>query len=273
MEPKTIYYYDGTINKVDDSTKSAVKKAYNKIRQSLQRDFTDRLVINVTSDFSNLPPNASLMNNYLKENESQFSYTRGITTDDISNREIFIQESAFWPTKLSNIFSLQFSFSADKEIEQATMHELGHSFDYFYGGNKALQKKHQELIKKYDKKQFQEVKCTPEEERFMKEYLKNNGFSDKQDFKNALVKDLKNIKLNMEIKTKFGYFLAEFYNRGTDIIPNSKDVEEADSTRAEVFAQLFSYAMGTDDGNADEFIKLLPNTYKIVQKYINTHRL
>lgn len=38
----------------------------------------------------------------------------------------------------------------------------------------------------------------------------------------------------------------------------------------EIFAQLFSYAMGTDDGNKDDFIKLFPNTYNIVNKYIKT---
>lgn len=273
MEPNGIYYYNGTFNQVDESTKSAVQKAYDKIKENIQEDFIEGLVINVTSDFSNLPLKGTLLNNYLRKNEGCFSDTHGITTDDINNREIYIQESAFWPAKLSNMFSLKFSFSANNEIEQATMHELGHSFDYFYGGNKDLQNKHQKLIEKYGEKQFENIKCTPNEEKIMIEYLKNNGYSDKKDFKNALAKDLKNLTLNMEIKTKFGYFLGEFYNRGTDVIPNLKDIEEADASRTEIFAQLFSYAMKTDDGNKDEFIKLFPNTYKIVQKYINMHRL
>ena len=271
MEPKSIYYYDGTINIVDESTKFAVLKAYNKVKHKIQNDFMKGLVINVTSDFSNLPKNKSLMNNYLKKNESLFSSTRGITTDDMQNREIFIQESAFWTVKLGNLFSAKFSFSANDEIEQATMHEFGHSFDYFYGRDKKLQKEHQKLINKYGEKQFEDIEPLPEEEKIMTEYLKNNGYSDKKEFKAALLKDLKVLKLNSGITTKFGYFLCEFYNRGLDVIPNAEDIESAESSRSEVFAQLFSYAMGTDDGNKKEFIKILPNTYKIVQKYINEH--
>ena len=272
MEPKYIYYYDGSINKVDESTKSAVNKAYLKVKFAFGDNFTDGLIINVASDFSNLPKNKSLMNNYLKKNESLFSATRGITTDDMQNREIFIQESAFWTSKLGNLFSTKLSFSADDEIEQATMHEFGHSFDHFYGGDKKLQAERQILIRKYGEKQFEEVDLLPEEEKIMIEYNKNNGYSDRKDFKEALLKDLKVLKLNSGITTKFGYFLCEFYNRGLDVIPNANDIELADYSRSEVFAQLFSYAMSTDDGDKSEFVKILPNTYKVVQEYINIQR-
>ena len=269
----TINFYSGTINKVDKSTRSSVMKAYKKAKSMFPNSFTNGLVINVASDFSNLPKNASLMNNYLRKNENSFSSTKGITTDDMLNREIYIQESAFLSDKFSNIFSKKFSFSANNEIEQATMHELGHSFDYYYGADKELQIKHQKLIAKYGEKQFEEIKLLPEEEKIMKAYMANNGYSDKKDFKDALAKDLQKLKFNSNVQEKFGYFLYEFYDRGIDVIPNAKDIEAADYCRSEVFAQLFSYAMGTDDGNKKEFIKLLPNTYKIVQNYINHHSL
>lgn len=271
METNKIYYFDGEYNKVDKSTKTAVENAYRKVQSTINPDFTNKLSIHVTSDFSNLPDNVSLFSNYLKTNEGSFSSTRGITTDDMNKREIFIQESAFWPTKLLNIFSSKLSFSANEEIEQTAMHEFGHAFDYYYGSDKNLQKEHQKLSEKYGQKQFEPVELLPEEEKIMKEYLKNNGYSDKKDFKDALAEDFKLLKLNFRHKQKFGYLFAEFYNRGLEITPDINDIELADYSRGEVFAQLFSYAMGTDDGNKDEFIKLLPNTYKIVQQYIHNH--
>lgn len=266
-----ISIHDGTVNVVDESTKSAVYKAVKKINSTFSPEVFNNINIHITSDFSNLPKSSSALTDYLKENESSYSATRGITTDDYERKEIFIQESAFWTNKLLNIFS-KFSFSANDEIEQATLHEFGHQFDYL-GGNEMLMQKHQELVNKYYNVQFEEFQLLPEEEKIMEEYFKNNGFSDKDDFKKALEKDLKKLKHTSSISFKFGYLYAEFYNKGLNIIPTIEDIENADYSRGEVFAQSFSYILGGDDGNKEEFIKTFPNTYKIVEKYVNSMKL
>lgn len=263
-----IYYHDGSINKVDISTKKAVKSSVEKAQKKIPNIFRN-LNIHVTSDFSNLPKTGSELNKYLKENEKRFRATKGITTDDTERKEIFIQESAFIFDKVSNIFSFPPSFSAKKEIEQATMHELGHLYDYS-GGDKNLHSEHQKLINKYYGKTDSEIKLLPREEKFLEEYRKNNGYSDKKEFKEALKKDLQSLNLDFRIRNNYGYLIGEFYNSGLDVIPNIKDIEAADASRMEIFAQLFSYAMGTDDGNKDDFIKLFLNTYNIVNKYIKT---
>lgn len=258
--------YDGSINKVDAETRTAVKKALDKVKDS---NIFKNLTVHIASDFSNLPEGGTPLNKYLREHQSLFNYTRGITTDDINNREVYIQESAFWTDKLCNIFSICPKFQADKEIEQATMHEFGHVFDYS-GGDKKLQAEHQKLIEKYSDKQFDSIQVSPNEEKIIADYTKNNGYSDKKEFKDALEKDLKDLKLSTKVKMKFGYFLCEFYARGVENLSNRDDIEAAESSRLEVFAQLFSYIMGTDDGNKDEFISLFPNTYNVVQKFIKT---
>lgn len=264
-----IYYHDGTRNKVDISTKESVKNALSKAAERIpNKNLFKELIVHVTSDFSNLPDKGSEFNKYVKENENLFSATKGITIDDLERKEIFIQESAFLRDKLSNLFSFSPSFSANKEIEQAIMHELGHQYD-FLGGDKILHLEHQKLINKYYGKDDSEVTLLPSEEKFMEEYLKNNGYSDKKEFKQALEKDLKSLKLSSKVQAEFGYLLGEFYNRGLDITPNMKDIDLAESSRQEMFAQAFSYAMGTDDGNREYFIKLFSNTYAKVQQYIN----
>lgn len=264
-----IYYHNGSINKVDDSTKESVKEALkNAAKKIKNKELFDNLNIHVASDFSNLPDNASELSKYLKEKQSLFYATKGITIDDLERKEIFIQESAFLIDKISNIFSFSPRFNANKEIINVTMHELGHQYDYL-GGDKDLHSEHQKLINKYYGKDDSEISILPSEEKFMEIYNKNNGYSDKKEFKQALEKDLKSLELTYSVKSKFGYFLAEFYNRGLEISPNMKDIDSADASRKEMFAQAFSYAMDTDDGNKDYFIELFPNTYEVVKKYID----
>ena len=167
-----------------------------------------------------------------------------------------------------NVFSSQ-PFRADKKIELATMHELGHQFDSYYGTNNKLKQEIYALRKKY-KNTYEEVSLTKEEEKLYDKYLDNNGYSDKNDFKTAVLNDLQKInpkKLDLDD----GYFVGEFFNKGFDIKPNKDDVQKADYTRGEVFAQLFAYAMGTDDGKKDKYLQLFPNTYKVVKNYIAKH--
>ena len=262
------FYHDGTINKVDDSTKKSVKKSLRTAMDKIEPSFFNNLTLHVTSDFSNLDSHNNI-SKYLKSNEGDLSNIKGVTvSEEISKREIYIQESAFKFDKLLNTFSSQ-PFRADEKIECATMHELGHQFDSYYGTDSKLKQEIDALRKKY-KYTFDEVSLTKEEEKFYKKYKDNNGYSDKNDFKTAVLNDLQKInpkKLDLDD----GYFVGEFFNRGLDTKPNKDDVQKADYTRGEVFAQLFAYAMGTDDGKKDKYLQLFPNTYKVVKNYIDTH--
>lgn len=261
------FYHDGTINKVDDSTKKSVKKSLRTAMDKIEPSFFNNLTLHVASDFSNLDSH-NTCSRFLKNNENDYSNTKGVANFNDFQREIYIQESAFKFDKLLNVFSSQ-PFRADKKIELATMHELGHQFDNYYGTDNKLKQEFYGLQKKY-KNTYEEVSLTKEEEKLYDKYLDNNGYSDKNDFKTAVLNDLQKInpkKLDLDD----GYFIGEFFNKGFDIKPNKDDVQKADYTRGEVFAQLFAYAMGTDDGKKDKYLQLFPNTYKVVKNYIAKH--
>lgn len=261
-------YYDGSINTVDEGTKKAVKSAVKQATEKIRPDFFKGLSFHVASDFSNLDEH-NAFSSHLKEKEDSYSNARGIT-DYSAKREIYIQESAVWSNKLLNLFT-KFSFSADDEIKHATMHELGHQFDSYYGTSSDYKKQYEEILSKYPNAYSdEEIQVTPQEGEFLKKYYDNNGYSDKSDFKEAVYKDLQKLDAESLNLDEF-YFVAEFYNRGLDIVPTREDIEKGDYSRSEMFAQLFSYIMGTDDGKKDEFIKRFPHTYKVVSKYISIH--
>lgn len=261
------FYHDGTINKVDDSTKKSVKKSLKTAMNKIEPSFFNNLTLHVASDFSNLDSH-NTCSRFLKNNESDYSNTKGVANFNDFQREIYIQESAFKFDKLLNVFSVQ-PLRADKKIELATMHELGHQFDNYYGTDNKLKQEFYALQKKY-KNTYEEVSLTKEEEKLYDKYLDNNGYSDKNDFKTAVLNDLQKINLK-KLDLDDGYFIGEFFNKGFDIKPNKDDVQKADYTRGEVFAQLFAYAMGTDDGKKDKYLQLFPNTYKVVKNYIAKH--
>ena len=141
--------YDGFINTVDNSTQKAVKNAIDKINSTFTSNVFEDVTIHIASDYSNLPSTGSKLNNYLKTEESSLYAILGTTSDDFECKEIFIQESAFWLKKLSNLFSSRISFSANNEIELSALHEFGHLFDY-NGGDKELKEKAQKVYDKYE---------------------------------------------------------------------------------------------------------------------------
>ena len=264
----TIKYYDGSINTVDNSTKKSVDSALSKADKKLEGNFFKNLSIHVASDFSNLDTHNTL-STHLKEDEKEYSNTTGLTTDSPYSREIYIQESAFKFDKIANLFT-SLSFSANEKIEHATMHEIGHQFDLFYGTEEDIKQKYKELIKKYNYT-YKEINITEDEEKFIDFYKDHNGYSDSAEFKEAILFDLQNMQFEKFSSLYETYFIADFYERGIEDNINIDDVQAGDYSRGEVFAQLFAYAMGTDDGCKEKFLKNFQNSYKVVLNYIQKH--
>lgn len=265
-----IKIHDGSINTVDKSTQQAVERAADKINSTFAPEVFSDVTIHIASDYANLPSSGSSLNNYLKKNEKSLYAKLGTTIESLDgNNEVFIQESAFWPTKLKNLFSSKLSFSADDRIEHTTLHELGHQFNY-KGADKKLRQEVQKISEKYNH-DIVGRRLSPEENKIMFEYGKNNGFSDKQEFKDAILKDLKALKLTQEVMKKYYHELVEFYNNGSSLTPHAEYIENADSSRNEIFAQLFSYALGGEDDKKEDLIKMFSNTYNVIQNIINEH--
>ena len=74
-------------------------------------------------------------------------------------------------------------------------------------------------------------------------------------------------------KFKMGWITSYYASTEIDITDGvtDKEVEEADSARSEIFAQLFGYAFGKDDGYKKEIIETYPNTFKVVKNYIRKY--
>ena len=102
-------------------------------------------------------------------------------------------------------------------------------------------------------------------------YSDNSGLSDKPDFKQAFLKDLQNIaKIKKEGKGKLASNISYFikginFNKKID----EKAVSIYGASRAEVYANLFSYAVGKDDGEKDVFTENFKNSYKIVKRDVS----
>ena len=74
-------------------------------------------------------------------------------------------------------------------------------------------------------------------------------------------------------KFKMGWITSYYASTEIDITDGvtDKEVEEADSARSEIFAQLFGYAFGKDDGYKKEIVETYPNTFKVVKNYIRKY--
>lgn len=265
-----IKIHDGTINSVDKSTQIAVKNAVEKINSIFSNGIFDGVTIHIASDYSNLPDSGSELNNYLKMKEKTLFASLGATLDNLKDgKEVFIQESAFFRHKLLNLFSSNLSFSADGKIEQTTLHEFGHLFNYT-GGDKAIKQKAQTMAKEYDK--IIGYSFSAEDRIIMEEYYKNDGFSDREDFKKAILADLKSLDLTREIAREYKDVLIEFYNNGLDVVPQAEYIENAENARNEIFAQLFSYILGGKDDRKDALIKMFPRTYATIEAYIEASK-
>ena len=120
------------------------------------------------------------------------------------------------------------------------------------------------------------IPITDEEKAFIEYYRDNNGYSDKKDFKQAILEDAKTLssKINFFEKnfSELAYYVCEFYEDGAWENANSDLVDKADMCRGEVFAQLFAYANGAEDSYKELFLELFPKTFEVVNKYIELHK-
>ena len=181
---------------------------------------------------------------------------------------IFIQESGFVVYKTKNLFA-NGNFSADNQIEQATMHELGHRFDELFGNqNKTLAKKVESIVKKM----LVSKNLTENDEKIIEDFEQQNGYSDTKEYMQALQKDLAKINIfKGDTYNKYRYFINEFFKESNGYSPTLEHIQTSYFCRAEIFAQLFSYLNGTDDGKKEDFLKTFSNTAEIVKQYMENH--
>lgn len=267
-ENYTIEYFD-----IKTGTKDAIEKSLEDFeKNATNTDFLDDMTIDITKRYENLNNNDAYRRFLKQQHNVENVHGSSFYSDNAIPKRVCIQEAAHNDDKIRNLLQ-NFEFSSIESIDFTLMHELGHHFDKYYGHNhnaKFVQKREAMLSKYANQDSLSVYKMPKEKDDLITEitYSDNSGLSDKADFKDAFLKDLQNIA---EIKNtgkgklaqNIDYFIAGI-NFKEEI--NEKTVFIHDGSRAEVYANLFSYAVGKDDGDKETFIENFKNSYEIVKK-------
>jgi len=256
-------YYSGTTAETRNAVKNTAAEFLK--RAGKNSAFINGYTFSIVNEYNDLPSNTPYKK-YLKENSKALTNTWGVSNPSVIDEEKGIVIQAKEHSFPRSIFNSNID---TKLVETATLHEIGHIFDNYYG------KKDEKLINEARKLHFSDKNLTKTQQNMLNKYLRNKDLSDSDEFKQAWLKDATALGKDKNKYNEFKkdnirrYYAIEDINI-TDGI-TSQEVEDADKSRSEIFAQLFAYALGKDDGHKDEIIKVYPNTFKIVRNYINKY--
>lgn len=261
--PNFIYFinHKDTDSKYKDSVKECVQNLNNLTRKN--KTFFNNLTFHICNSYKDIEKNSPLTK-YVNEHYNDFTYTGGMTTPALGNnnkKEIIIKTSS------PGIFNITFNKNCS-DVTQATVHEIGHQFDDYFGYCDP------ELLKKVKKLPLNtDIKPTKAQEELYDKYFKNKDLSDSKIFKEAWKKDAENLGKDTWSNFFFKKRHIDYYIWDINITDGvtDKEIEDAEYHRAEIFAQLFSYALGEDDGQKKDIIKKFENCYKIVKRYIKEY--
>ena len=229
-------YYQGVTKESKDTVKNTVIDFYKKV--GCRPQFINGYTFNIVNEYKDVGV-TSPFTRRLKKFSELYSETLGATVPPELNKgkkEVVIQlKERKFPRKIwkNNV--------EKKYIECGILHEIGHNFDNFYG---------QEL---------EEIKINNVI------YFKKKNLSDSIEFREAMKKDLETIKVS-----KSGRIQQQIdVEKTNDISFHSNDF--SDYSRSELFAQLFAYAFGKDDGKRRHSVALYYNSYVLVKNYIKQY--
>lgn len=260
---------------VNPETADAVKDAISDFAEKNDIDFLENVNLTVVDEYKNLNTTNSFQQ-YMKQSENRDN-EKGCSfySDSRLPKNILIQESAHNADKIMNILSGN-ELSNYKFIRQTLLHEIGHQFDSYYGHDH-----NDEFAKVWDEIQYQREKnpqlspyTTPKDNKSIIakiNYNSENGLSDKPEFKQAILKDLNKIaklRESNQLASNIDYYISDI-DFSTEL--NEDDIDLYDGVRAEVYANLFSYAIGEDDNNKAKFVNNFINSFKVVQKDIKKY--
>ncbi|MBO7673155.1 hypothetical protein J6S88_07095 [bacterium] len=263
---------------VRDDLKTELVERYMGFRSELKEDndFLRDVKLVITNKNSDLEDDLSFKT-FLK-NSNTYRDVKGLSyySDKKIQKVIAIQINPH--TKADNMYLLAQTGgnSIAPLLNYSLMHEIGHQFDEYFGHDHSA-----EFALDFDSimyireenpqdNPYEYRLGTETEENIIAEYSKNNGLSDKKEFKDAILKDFKNIA-GMR-KTAPGFLPSNigYYTAGIDFSKSitAQDVDLADNARSEVYASLFAYANGENDGEKTFFIQAFPNSYEVVKSDI-----
>ena len=257
-------YYNGTSQDSRNAVKDAVTDFYRKVGENIS--FLLGTTIFVADEYGDIEGKAPLSSYIKKHGDTDNPYTHGCTIFPELNagkKEIIIKTEEYqFPYNL-------FRKSLKPEtIKQGVLHEIGHQFDNYFGT------KNKRMLNRIKNIQISD-NLTKMGKAHVEEYSRHKDLSDSKEFKEAWKKDVEALGKDKKKYEKFksGWTTSYYSAQEIDITDgvSNEEIEQADKARSEIFAQLFGYAFGRDDGYRKEIIQTYPNTYKMVLTYINKY--
>ena len=255
-----VEYYD--VNRA--AKDSVMQPVYNlKAKLNEKNDFLKDTKFCIANSFDKLNGNDDFIA-YLKNYKNYYDI-KGVSfySDSKLSKRVAVQDAAhnYQCTDINQKYS---------RMRQSVMHEVGHLFDNYFGHDHLS-----DYALRWDSLMYSKdipynfATVSKEDAELDYKYNYNNSLSDKKEFQSALLKDLSQIgrmyRRYEKMPSDLSYYIDgfDFYGR-----INEKDVYDNNSSRAEIYAQLFSYAIGENDGEKDLFIKCFKNSYEIVKNDI-----
>ena len=253
-----VEYYD-----VSKNTHDSLMEPVFQLKSNLtsDNDFLEGVKFDIAKSFAQINPDEPFEEHLVQSKANEYLKGTSFYSDKKLQKHVAVQETAHG------------GINSNYEMRFSLMHEVGHQFDNYFGHNHNA-----DYAQKWDslvaskENPYDFITVTPKDQELDIEYNYNNSLSDRIEFQNALLKDLKNIlrlKRRHDIMPQnMDYYIGHF-NLQNQITP--EDVDGENAARAEIYASLFAYALGQDDGDKEIFIKCFPNCYKIVKNDINKY--
>ncbi len=247
-----------------------------KNKLSEENDFLRGVVVNIAGEYDDMDDNHSFKVYLKNDTETEREKGTSFYSDNTLKRIIVIQENAHnnLGDKLLSM-SVNSKYSSLPAMRHSLMHEVGHQFDEYFGHvhtDDFAQKWDNILQKQEDSPNSNpySFNLTNDEVAVYNTYNRKSGLSDKKRFKEAVLADFKNISKIIKTTPDKIPCNIEYYADGIDFSkPIGKvDVDLADQARSEIYANLFSYAVGENDGDKEDFVNAFKNSSNVVKSDI-----
>lgn len=240
-----IVVHNGKKSFVSEEAKGSTGAALRLIKENTNHKFFDEIDVHLVSNIKDL----KIFNYYSAVVKGYSKPFSGLFIP--SDTDVYINENEVLKNT-KNIKNTYIDFNS--KIQNIVIHEVGHFFDEYYGCKINNYEEVLDLIEsdKISKK---------EREALLNKVLNNDTLSDQEVFKEALIKDLSALSIE-ELRNLMG----------DDVICKNCDIKdcvnETDSLRAEVFANLFSLVLGADYENRVMHLLVFRETIKVVSDFI-----
>ena len=266
---------------VKKDTKNEVVTRFERFRSDLPEgsNFLNGVTLIITDKNSSLEDDYSFKT-FLK-NSDNMKYAGGVSFYSDKNMPCIITIQEYPNTFHDDFYILSKTGeqSINPLLRHALLHEIGHQFDEYFGHN------HDEkYARSFDSLMYikeQDPNDNPyvygpkneKEKNIIENYCQKNGLSDTDEFKKAILKDFQYVSKIKRTAPGYLPINIDYYTQGLDLSMgvSQDDVERADIARSEVYANLFSYACGENDGDKTEFLNTFKNSYNIVVNDIKTY--